>query len=1515
MRQSPTRKTAAIALAAAVLIASLPAIVADAALTDISNVPLSSSSAATVKPNLLLTVDTSGSMGWDFMPDNAAPDQSSDFGESSSTSYNCLIQDNGNNNCSPGDPPYYAPAFNFVAYNPTFTYTAGVNYDGTSKGNMTNFTSVSNDAYNSGAGTTDLTNSLPEQVYTNSNGLNSTFTCCWKRNGEAYPQGNLPPTQGGVTVAAFSYANEAKPPVAGVTLSGFGSGTTVTGSTSASNNIAVGDVIDVVCTTGTGASTPFPLADAVPVLTVSGNSFTFIAGQNWGSSTLSCSKATINYSVVGYPEPADGNSNALKGDGTNWALTVPGLANNSSYGVSNSSTKKVTVNFYNHGLVVGDVITVSGGNSNCRATNTTVTGVTLGTGSNAAVPVSFSYVVGTTNACSGIYAIYRQAWNSQISGGSSPFYYVITPIEYCSDRHLTTCALAGPGGTAPPNYPFPAYVRYCNTQTGANSAADVPPVSGPAATPTTPYCQNKYLFANGYIYPRYGQFTRTDILSGNTYPNYSGRTDCGTGATCTYPQEMTNFSNWYAYYHTRLQMMKTLLGLSLLNLTSSYRVGFITINPASDTSKPVSSSNKVSSTHFVPVSDFTATQKQTLYNTLYAQSANNSTPLRGALARAGRYFAAKHDKINSGISDDPVQYSCQQNFVLLTTDGYWNTNTNGDQEAVGVDGTTVLGDQDGNPNFQVVTPGPTAQQAAIYEGSLGMDYSQSPPANLSSCQAGSYNNGGCANTLADVAAYYYNTDLRSKAFGNNTGALGTDVSLDNVPTTQQDPAYWQHMTTFTLGLADGLMTWQSNYVSASSGDFYNVANSHTGCWWPPVNGSSSATCQWPVPLANTPTALDDLWHAAVNGHGTYYHGTNPRSVAAGITSALSGINVRLAAAAASSTSSPNITQQNNLIYSSTYDTVQWSGDLVAQTVDPTTGVVNSAVIWDASKTLDLATGPSSDSRTIYTYDIVNKNLKPFQWASLSALEQATFTNVCAVTTNLSQCPTLSIAQLIQINDGFDLLNFLRGQRGNEGTLFFTRTHVLGDTVDAQPAYVAAPFYSFADAVSPSSGAYQAANSPRQPVLDIGANDGMVHAFNANAGTGSTGNELWAYVPRMLWPKLYVLSDMNYSNLHTFYVDGTPVTMDVYFGGAWHTVLVGGLNSGGRGYYALDVTNPLAPVALWEFCSNSALCNISDPDLGLTYGPPIITKRASDGKWVVLVTSGYNNVGPGTGQEFLYVLDVVTGQVLQKVGTGVGSTTTPGGLAKMAAWADNFGLDNTTKYVYGGDLQGNVWRFDLTTTSATVMKLGTLLDAAGNAQAVTTRPELASVQGYRVLYFATGEYLGTSDLATTKTQSLYAFKDLSINYGNIRTSANLVQQTITVSGATSTSTNNSVDWSLRNGWYADFPNAGERVNVDPQLVLGTLLVDTNIPGTSACQVGGSSWHYEFSYTSGAYIPTASNQVLGTLNNTAVTVGFVVVQLPSGALKAIDTDATSNKSTQGVNVGASPLNGKRMGWRQL
>ncbi len=254
----------------------------------------------------------------------------------------------------------------------------------------------------------------------------------------------------------------------------------------------------------------------------------------------------------------------------------------------------------------------------------------------------------------------------------------------------------------------------------------------------------------------------------------------------------------------------------------------------------------------------------------------------------------------------------------------------------------------------------------------------------------------------------------------------------------------------------------------------------------------------------------------------------------------------------------------------------------------------------------------------------------------------------------------------------------------------------------------------------------------------GSNDGMLHAFD-----GATGEELWAYVPTMVMDRMYRLADTDYANRHEYFVNATPVVGDIYVPpvapatiGAWKTILVGGLGAGGRGYYALDITNPDNPLTLWEF-SNDSLGG--DNNLGQTFGNPVITKRA-DGTWVVAFTSGYNNVAtpatsrratapppvtataicssstPTPAPRLLDIPTYTTGT------TPAGTAATPSGLGKLNAWVDS-DIDNTAKRFYAGDLLGNLWRFDvdnLVAPNQAALRLA-YFSVGGVAQPITTQP--------------------------------------------------------------------------------------------------------------------------------------------------------------------------------------------------
>src|SRR2546425_270518 len=615
-----------------------------------------------------------------------------------------------------------------------------------------------------------------------------------------------------------------------------------------------------------------------------------------------------------------------------------------------------------------------------------------------------------------------------------------------------------------------------------------------------------------------------------------------------------------------------------------------------------------------------------------------------------------------------------------------------------------------SPNPKTTNTTPVVNTSG--SGTVLTMWSPNPQTTTGGTVTSTFTAGGTASTVADVALYFYQTKLRGGTdvygdaigpqFGPNTNPPNTvDLSTNSiiVKSGAKDFVPYQHMVTFGIGLADGLMRFQPDYETASTGDFANIRNGAlNGCFW------TSGSCNWPAPANDTNANLDDLWHAAVNGRGTYYQALNPDALRQGISATLTSLNAVVAAASASATSSPNVTQTDNQIFSTTYETNTWSGKVFAQTIDPTTGNVNPTITWQADLNLLSRVAASSDSRNILTLDDtgVGAKVKPFAWASLTATEQAFFANKCTPLSTMTQCALLTPAQQITANDGSQMVGYLRGWQANEGTIFrdrvvvdpikgTTSNTVLGDTITAQPVFVRNPTNSYVDAVTPSYSTFASANANRASRVYVGANDGYLHAFD-----GNTGNESWAYAPRFLLPAMYSLADTGYPSQHRYFVDGSPEVFDVYDSSAtaWKTLLIGGLDGGGRGYYALDVTDPVNPKGLWEFCNDSTLCAINDADLGLSYGNPVIGKRSFDGKWVVVLSSGLNNVSPGSGIGYFYVLDPITGAVLNKVSTGAGTVGTPSGLMKISPFHDSPATDATFRYAYAGDQLGNVVGGDL-----------------------------------------------------------------------------------------------------------------------------------------------------------------------------------------------------------------------------
>ena len=912
--------------------------------------------------------------------------------------------------------------------------------------------------------------------------------------------------------------------------------------------------------------------------------------------------------------------------------------------------------------------------------------------------------------------------------------------------------------------------------------------------------------------------------------------------------------------------------------------------------------------------------------------------------------------------------------------------------------------------------------------------------------------GGSSNSLADVAQYYYKTDLRP---AGTTGFNGADVSANKVfapgtDTTEGDMGKWQHMTTFTMGLGvSGTIAFNPLYktkpLTSSPTDFEQIR-----C---PNAASDPTLCVlWPEPVninyaTEKKKRVDDLWHAAVDGRGQYFSASDPDAVYAGLQTTLLAISAQSGAGTGATTSTQNPVAGNALTYRSSFRTVDWIGNVIAQeiytgSVLALQGTTMAGEIWSAQSKLDAATGQACDNRNISLIRIgATNNLTPFTWSTkacdgafnptgtastgLNSSEQNYFLSTSPAYT--SPFPMASWSQFINMSSsqktlaqGANLVNYLRGQKGTENfaqsddsKLFRLRQSRLGDIVGSQPVYVPPPNAQFTD-LGYSMFKQKTGISNRTPMIYVGGNDGMLHAFNATA-TG--GNEAWAVVPSPMLPNMWRLADTEYSEGHIYFVDGTPAYGDVFDRYAtvgsdacsttttagvardcWKTILVGGYGGGGRGYYALDITDPSTPKALWEFnwsdtCYDSSVpaTHSSDCHIGLSFGQALITKL-TDGSWVVLVPSGFNNINSpaksGDGHGYLYVLDAITGKIIKKIDTGAGSAAAGASFGHINAYVENYVQDNTADRVYGGDALGNVWRITLTgATDNTddVVRLATLKDSSGNPQPITTTPTLMNVGATqtRMLFVGTGRYLGETDLSDTQTQSVYGIvEDLTLtsssadyiargnsvypasgltlrqqlNQVTLSIASNTVETTVIdatnttvttvttpVSGTATTTTTTyptqlgaTVGTTVReystraasapacsaaaaaglscSGWYVDLPETGERVNIDPRLVLGTLLVSTTVTNLAACDTGGNAWILALDAATGAEVPTSPYKA-GRSARGALIVGVSFVRDSYGRIlaKLTKSDGTEEVTEVPTQQG-SPL-GRRTGWRDL
>ncbi|GHT91195.1 hypothetical protein AGMMS49545_06570 [Betaproteobacteria bacterium] len=895
--------------------------------------------------------------------------------------------------------------------------------------------------------------------------------------------------------------------------------------------------------------------------------------------------------------------------------------------------------------------------------------------------------------------------------------------------------------------------------------------------------------------------------------------------TRTAKEEIRNFSNWYAYYRTRHLAAKSGLSLAFGRLVNrdnttqpslemngkSIRLGYDTLaNMKMGTGNGVGpgaggDNVVVNGRGPVPFLDFPSDAKKAdgtphpyhdqkfvrdFYSWVQALPIRSGTPLRNALNTVGQYYASSD---RAWVEYPPVKFSertapggggqlfgCRRAFTILMTDGYYTDGSrspaNGDVDKVpgpviwrtDIDNKPLTGDK-----YRYQYPGGTAARPFFGE-------------NPGSTVSGS---------LADIAMYYWNRDLRP------------DIPNMTTPT-KKDPAFWQHMQTFTIGLGV-----QGRMSDAEVNQFLAKGSNKNILW------------TYPSGLDTDYEKIDDLMHAGLNGHA----GTAAAEDAGEFAGKLAGLLAEISGQVGSNTSpaAPRVLDEDAIVVTSSYDPSDWSGEVYgnniclkgsAQCGSKFAATVGSA--WSAGSALaERINKKGHQDRNIVTYD--GSWAVPFTTGNLSgAIKSAMDVKLEHIAGTPESCIMVRPNAGDPVNGGDacllhkgqadeaaynvdHLINYLRGEQKYEdsttGTTVnyngfrrrsytdsdgFQQVKLLGDIVNSSPALVTAEDFGWNRATAleakPTTGKSAAElyaerltesftkNAKGKWVVDrskvyesvlVGAGDGMLHNFDAE-----TGEENFAFIPQAVHPILKKLGDPQYALIptlqHSFYVDGATVVRDALLGGKWQRVAVGstGRSDGGHSYFAINVEDTSsfnARDVLWEFTNSNlgapangraeiaVVDEGSKPQTGGGVSDP-------DLKWYAIFGNGYNS---GSNEARLFLVDLATGHLARSI-SAPGNSTKPNGLGTPSLVGAQ---DGTSILAYAGDLQGNLWKFDLREGKA--YKLLEATNPNGKPQIITAAPRITITGGDKIqVTVGTGKFLSQADVDTTDVQTIYSVRD-------------------------------------------------------------------------------------------------------------------------------------------------------------
>lgn len=950
-----------------------------------------------------------------------------------------------------------------------------------------------------------------------------------------------------------------------------------------------------------------------------------------------------------------------------------------------------------------------------------------------------------------------------------------------------------------------------------------------------------------------------------------------------------NFAIWYSFYRSRALATLSAAKIAFYSLSPDVRFTWQNLKTCSFKELSASERRVGGSRNYTQLSvcndsgikPYSKEHKGEFYTWLRKVYFNVGTPLPDAMIRAGTLLTKDEpwEKNPGGSGNtDKNTYSCRPSYHVMMTDGMWNENPS----------TTPSEFRSDHSTFN--TPG-GKENKGKYEPH---NYSGEKP----------YYDAAGNITLADLAMHYWATDLNK----NLDNEIPPFIPYKNSDKNKEywdprnNPAEWQSMSNFimALGLTTSLGAGVNSHLpwngTTHSGEGYEKLVSGTA--WP------RARNQEDQPAAEKSNNVYDLWHAAINSRGEFYSVDSPDAMVQAFQDILTRIADRKSSAAMPGTSSmmeasaENDETSNRLVslyYQTKFDSADgWTGDLTKtqryREWNDTTKQYEwiTENLWSAKEKL-----PAHGSRAIF---MANSNGVGLQKFNASNIDSSANYNGKNLSKHLEINPDPGKQSAEYTPE--ERLNYIRGDATNEGNAdanMRTRSSKLGDFFGSQPAVVENKgryLESVANKLE-GNGAYTtflSSIATRKPMVYVGGNAGMLHGFNA-----ATGVEEFAFVPTAVFPYLNKLTGKNYT--HQYYVDGSPTIADVYDGQNWRTILVGTLRAGGKGIFALDITDPDEIDLLWEFHEYSSEADDLGVKPGYSFSKPTIA-RLHNGRWGVVTGNGYKGKDTSNGGAALYVIDAITGELTKSLevtgATGENGLSTP----RLA----DFDGDGVADYAYAGDLQGNLWRFDLLgqsasgSTSSASGAYGTKNDGVGKfqvsydgkpmftakasdgaVQPITSAPSLVrhpTRKGYLVV-FGTGRYVEIGDKEPNKNhaQSLYGIWDTetkgestvgktppAISRTNMTKQTfgtTEVQGTGFTTGVTRdarTISSDKVEWysdydssnSIKQrGWYLDF-NAGGlqgEIMIEDMRTLGnTLFLQTLVPNDDPCANGATNWLY-------------------------------------------------------------------------